>query len=230
MKRTLILALTFLFCLSVPCYAAQPDESNAAQLEQFEDYISDLMDSEDVVYTFYDYEGNDISEEFYAKAKEISSIEELYREYTADVAVSVKREETITPYRSDLSKTATETVSQNCTPVSGDIDMVKYDEKFDSINGYIYYKLIASLTYNPNTYEITSTTPIRRTGLDWGNKWAGEMLPYVLNEVSYTPTVKGYTATFRHSLSIHADYAPGGVILGTINYGSISRTLTITVG
>ena len=226
MKRTLILALTFLFCLSVPCYAAQPDESNAAQLEQFEDYISDLMDSEDVVYTFYDYEGNDISEEFHAKAKEISSIEELYREYTADVAVSVKREETITPYRSDLSKTATETVSQNCTPVSGDISTVPSADR----NGHIYYKLIASLTYNPNTYEITSTTPIRRTNLDWGNSWSAEMSPYVLNEVSYTPTVKGYTATFRHSLNVHADYAPGGVILGTINYGPISRTLTITVG
>ena len=96
--------------------------------------------------------------------------------------------------------------------------------------GSVIYKLRASITYNPNTMKITSATRVLRTYIRWSG-WEPEMEPFVVNEVSPNPVIapNQYSASFSHSMGIKANYAPGGPVLGTLSYGTLSDSFTITL-
>ena len=136
----------------------------------------------------------------------------------------VKTIETIRQLRMDLSKTVEKTYTRHLSSISGNITL---DPDYNT-GGNVTYKLRASITYDPNTYKITSATRIIRTYI-WWSGWENEMSPFTVNEISDDPVIapNRYSASFSHSMGIKAYYRLDGCIIGTFNYGTLYQTFTI---
>ena len=146
----------------------------------------------------------------------------MYQNY--DAIVFVTTTESISRRGLDLTKTVVKEYQAHFSSGAvtgftppGDLDM----------SGSVRWKLRASITYNPNTYIITSATRPIRTFIHWTG-WDQDLFPHTVNEMSYTPVIapNKLSATFKYSMTVKADYiiVPGG----SINYGSLVKSFTIT--
>lgn len=205
---------------------------------RFKDYISDLSDhgmsvsngltdsGEGVIYKFIDNEGHDITNSFISQ---ISSMP-LYKQYeffTDNISCAIRRTESVTR-AGDLSKTVEEDIYHNCTAKT--IEGVGWDQIADSARtGRVYYRLRGSITYNPNTYKITSATPAIRVDIDWID-WDGDTRPFTQNEISSQPQIAsdGYSATFEHYMQIFANHG-ADMDYALIGYGSFTDSFQISV-
>lgn len=138
---------------------------------------------------------------------------------------------------SDITKTETRRITVNCK-WTGVMDEEYTGIRNGNNNGRAAYYVRGSITYNPNTYVVSSIgIPVRTSILtkteqqgeehDWNE---GRLRPYIINE-SYSKGVTGNQyGKFTYNVVIDADYEIEGTTFSTLKYGSYSTTIRINAG
>ena len=186
--------------------------------------IYGYADESDVISAKVYYEVFDTKENLLATLEQEPTQNQLDTLGVRGEVVIVKTKETIRQLRLDLSKTVEKEYTNIF--VSGTTYDFTPPSDLDS-GGKVKYKLRASITYDPNTYQITSATRIIRVNIFW-SEWDGDMHPYTVNEISFAPVIASnrLSATFKHSMAVKADY----LNIGTVGYGTLVKSFTITPG
>lgn len=237
-----LLSISMIITLSFSSLAAESEmaesQVSTESLTKFSVFITDLPNHErstlhnksegnrTIIYKFIDNEGNDITNEFITDITNMS-LKEQYELFEQNVSCAIKRTEIITR-SGDLSKTVEEEVYHKCRAVT--ITGASWNQVPSSaLEGKVYYRLRGSITYNPNTYKITSATPVLRVNIDWVD-WDPDVRPYTKNEYSPSPVIaaNGYSATFKYQLNVFANLGGGDMDYVSLGYGSYSDSFKIS--
>lgn len=244
MKRIIsaLLVSTLVITSTLTSFASSPKPSlqfSSKAFEKFADYIVDLPDNNlafpkaiseehrSVTYKFFDENGNDITAKFISNISG-KSLKEQYNLFTQEVSHATKCIETIAR-AGDLTKTVEKEIYHNCNAIT--IEGANWDQvPASALKGRVYYRLRGAVTYNPNSYKITSTTPALRVSIDWLD-WNAETRPFTKNELSPSHQVSsdGYSATFDHSVQIFANHGANDMDYVLLGYGTFKDSFRISV-
>lgn len=243
MKKAIVFFISMFMFATLSFTALASDKelgniSSSKSFDKFNNYISELFNSNEshpymlnenrkiVTYRFFDKNGYDITDEFISDISNKSSATQ-YELFRQKVAHAIKRIEIVTR-SGDLSKTVEEDIYHNCTAIT--IEGARWDQIASSaLTGEVYYRLRGSITYDPNTYKITSATPALRVDIDWID-WDADTRPFTKNEVSETPIISsnGYSATFNHSISVFANHGGYDMDYVLLGYGTFTDSFQIS--
>ncbi|MBQ2690758.1 MAG: hypothetical protein IJF53_01230 [Clostridia bacterium] len=217
-----------LSAVSIPAYAQESDNILTPD-ELVADFSSVYNNDPNII--MEDVNGNDITLTFVEETKnwyENKEYEKVYDFFVDNVYRMTENDSPLTRSGIDLSKTVTEKVTIFCE-WTGEMDP-EYDLVMNRDNdGYVSYYVRCTITYNPNTYVITSIgTPLRVTGLTMVGEWADNLTPAIGDE-NYTKGPLGGVSTYvRYWVEIVAWYNIAGANLSMLTY-DVPNYSTITI-
>lgn len=232
MKKIRVLtAVTLSLCLILAQFSLGAGATDVNAQEEFVRGFEDIYSQkQEVSYQVLDDEGNDITDKFVSDTGDWyrqQNWNQIYEYFFANVekVTEVRASQT---KRADLTKTVTERVQMFCK-WTGDMDPVYPGITDRNNDGWASYYVRGSITYDPNTFVVTSIgTPIRVTDIEKVSGWQLDLVPAIYNE-SYTKgSAGGMQGQYTYRVAVESIVNVDGFLMARLTYGTYAETLTIT--
>ncbi|MEA4920948.1 MAG: hypothetical protein VB078_08520 [Clostridiaceae bacterium] len=231
-KKMLISGMTLIivvFAITMSINAITEIDSKTTFVQSFAAIYDNNSTTE---YQMINLQGQDITEKFIQDTQawyKRGKYSDIYDYFCANIETMTEIKPSYT--RSlDLTKTVTQRVQKTCT-WSGNAYPAYAGVINQNNNGVVAYYIRGSITYNPNTYIVSSIgTPIRTSDLIKVSGWREGLEPYVSNE-TYTKGATGNLyGKFTYMVTIDSWFQVDGVQLCRLTYDTYSSTIRIDAG